>query len=396
MVTTKDDPEDPRQEFCRRLRLLGVTASPAGHTIRQNVNEYIGKYVVDVTENPIRQILIREERHNPGGDVRLSARREIKYLIPDPRIKPGFPKKGAHSTRVRRFLGVFGPVVGLRWENVWGKETIWNEIANRLNLDDSLIETQLRGEIGLTISVDPNNSYWELTEGAWEDEEGLFSVIPKLVDVIAEHTPSRLRWDCYESVAQHLLATPPFPDKRLQLLELGIDALALDRDPFTTESITYGGYNWIEIAEGSIRWVGVPSQDDRPYEFYAPDSRIGAKFPQVAARSERFVMRSFPIFGRVTSSGLRWVLCDLHSDTNEEFSSIITGHLNQDSDLTEKIASSEEDFHILSDPDRKCWVMSKGSYLHFDDDDMKVTTPIWECYRQIAEALLAMPIPTDK
>jgi len=114
MVPTKEEPRDPRPEFCRRLELLGVTASPIGPepTIRYNVNAYIGQYVIAVTEDPIRQILIGERYELPVSDARSSAEREIRYLIPDPRIKL-VPRRGASSSFVKQYLVIIGLDVGL-------------------------------------------------------------------------------------------------------------------------------------------------------------------------------------------------------------------------------------------------------------------------------------------
>ena len=247
--------EDPRPVFCDRLRNIGVTARPAGNvraldnrsgrTARWwvvDVGEGVliweeNEWLVDVAEGPVRQVLIWESYDDGGRAVGAEecggtkADREIRYLVPDSRIEPSFPGYGReiHSVREKRFP-IFGPVDGVRWEGRKNKSLLsmdwkevpnpafWAEVVNRLSEDNSIRSAIAEGKRDLIIRTDfrrgrggwrddGGGGYWVLTEGAWGDTGNYKFVVPKLVDEVRKRAPSRLRWDCFQAVAKHLLAT---------------------------------------------------------------------------------------------------------------------------------------------------------------------------------------------
>ena len=196
----------PRLLLCARLRDLGR------------------ERLIDLDEGPIRQVLIGDlyiggQPANPYHPIAYHKwARSINYLVPDPRIEPDFSSRSIQSTAVRRGFG--GPGIGHRWKVKEGNDkkknrALWAEVISRLNQDGSLTagiaEANRRSESRLIIRVIPSRGCWAITH-TWDDVEtsrpfGSPSP-PNLADSVAKHVPSRLEWDCYQAIAEHLLAAP--------------------------------------------------------------------------------------------------------------------------------------------------------------------------------------------
>ena len=67
----------------------------------------------------------------------------------------------------------------------------------------------------------------------------------------------------------------------------------------------------------------------------------------------------------------------------------IAQRLTRDTALADGVASGGVDVLIGADPRRGCWVL-------FDVKMKMLTTPVWDSYQAVAEALLAKLMPTDK
>ena len=309
---TRVEKGDPRPRFCDYLRALGVKARPAGR------NEQAAgggdEWLIDVAEGPIRHVLIWQEYFFGWPDDRDpadSANRKISYLVPDSRIGPNFSRS-----------------MGLEAE-------------------------------GIIIGVNAGNGCWVLTEGIWTDDENIWRHVPDLDGAVIEHAPSRLQWDGYQAIAKQLLAAPLSPTGRpivqaqfekvqqrlavelAALRELGIAARPLERDPLSESAeIDESGepIGWIEIAEGPIRWIHCSS-----YETVCcvPDPRFRADVPKVALQAEPKTVRSFPLFGRRTVTGVHWKWRDLQRGDNKKLSLSVAKRFTQDTDIEETIMSGD-------------------------------------------------------
>ncbi len=76
---------------------------------------------------------------------------------------------------------------------------------------------------------------------------------------------------------------------------------------------------------------------------------------------------------------------------DKDFSKILSENLGQNLAATEAIKSVATDLCVVNDPDSGCWILS------VDDRPMaKWTRELWNGCQAMAEALLAMPMPTEE
>ena len=134
--------------------------------------------IIDIQDALIHWVDVRRD-HDPDN----SASWYIEYGVLDSRITAGFPKVAIRTERIKRVL-LFGKVVDLKWK---GKDSGLGFIE-RLNQDVSL-NKQIIYAHDLEIDAYPEHSCWILT----------------VEDMIA---PTTQAWDCYQSIASHLLGTP--------------------------------------------------------------------------------------------------------------------------------------------------------------------------------------------
>ena len=160
---------------------------------------------------------------------------------------------------------------------------------------------------------------------------------------------------------------------------------------------------WLELFVGPIRWIGIGMGFNSNF-LYVPDPRITSYFPQVVVFPIR--EHTFLGFGRVKAVRWKaWWKADKHGElatSDRSFSLRIAEHLSQDRVLVEKIiprtgrpadppCMSAGDLKcVQTAPDHCCWIIFG---IHWAGE---WTKPIWDCYQAIAEALLAMPMPTDE
>ena len=184
--------------------------------------------------------------------------------------------------------------------------------------------------------------------------------------------------------------------QRVLFKDIGVTTYVLERHPFGSEfdggeDEEYEWDVWLEVNQSPILWIRVPEYN-QPYNFYVTDARISVDFPRVTIWLENFVTKSFPFFGKVINSGIRWAVRSTFRGVNEEFSSIVAEYLNNDKDIMGQIVSCDECFHILSDPNHGCWIISKGTYYHSEYDDRTISRKEWDCYQAVAKSLLEIPI----
>ena len=107
----------------------------------------------------------------------------INYGVPDLKVALGFPRVKIKSVRVTDFP-LFGKIVDMRWEgNDFGLGVI-ESLNGEIPLKRPIMETH-----DVEIRAYPEHGCWVL-----------FTKPKK--------APSRELWDCYQAIAQHLLATP--------------------------------------------------------------------------------------------------------------------------------------------------------------------------------------------
>ena len=174
------------------------------------------------------------------------------------------------------------------------------------------------------------------------------------------------------------------------LRSLNVDAVALELDPFELEP----DETWLELTNCPIRYIEtVPD----PYEgtvdttVYVPDPRITSDF--LAVWVAPVWVRTFPLFGRIKA--IRW------KDTSgyprgrkgESLTRFMIDHLNHDTTVANTILSARDTLPepgwIENDAKHSCWILVGW------DRPRELTRPVWDCYLAMAEALLAMPVPTE-
>ncbi len=188
---------DERDEFCAHLQSIGIEAqmAPRGRAeegIARSRRRSLG--VIDIVEGPIRWVNVTIQTapnylDTTWGDEGYY----LMYGVPDPKVRSGFPavrleaKSVYESVPDRRWwflkFPVLGPVIGVRWEG----NDLGLGIVQHLN-QNAAADRALQ-------------EIW-----AWRD---LSCWILTVAEVLA---PSKQEWDCYQSIASHLLWTPLPPN----------------------------------------------------------------------------------------------------------------------------------------------------------------------------------------
>ncbi len=282
---------------------------------------------------------------------------------------------------------------------------------------------------GVTVRFDPDRSCWWLTEGVWREREIPYwyhGREPNLADAVAARAPSRLQWDSYQVIARRVLAVPvlvmrhrpPMEGVCAVLCDLGVDARVMEQGPFTEEPgvrwVEEPPVRWVQIADGPIRWVElglgtlkakaelITFLSARREELgfgtlcYVPDARLAPDSPRVRMVSDR--VKSFPLFGRVKR--VRWQSLSLlrpdlavpgNPQRDRDFSIRVSESLGQDPAATATIKTSRTEICVVTDPDCGCWILAA------DDRPMtKWTRPLWDTLSDVAERLLATPLPSGE
>lgn len=168
-----------RNDMCAGLRELGIDARMV---TRGRVEEGIcgngSLGIIQIPEGPIHWVNVRKEeyRSQTGGIVVYYT----EYGVPDRRLGP---KLTVHIESVRKkYVPVLGPVHDVRWE---GKDYSVG-IISRLNSDEQLKEPIKNSR---DVKIKAIGDY-----GCW------------IISTKTREVPSRKLWDCYQKIAEHLLA----------------------------------------------------------------------------------------------------------------------------------------------------------------------------------------------
>jgi len=144
-------------------------------------SESIG--VIDILDAPVRWLHVQKTtaRGEPGTE---STTYYIDYVIPDPTLTPDFPKVKVKAVRKKSF-----PLVGGAVDVEWRGKDFGLGIVGRLDGDSSLRNTITQRNNDVEIRAYPDHECWLITES--------FSF---------QSPPTRELWDCYQTIARHLLA----------------------------------------------------------------------------------------------------------------------------------------------------------------------------------------------
>ena len=172
-----------REEFCAHLQSLGIDAqlAPRGSAQEKLYARSLG--VIDIVEGPIRWVNVLKASYPDAND---DVDRYLVYGVPDPKIQSGFPKVGVESVSVRNFP-LFGRFIGVRWKGEDFGLGIVEHISQNIVAREFFESTR---EGSFEIRACPDWRCWILK-----------------VEVVLDL--SKQEWDSYQSIARHLLGTPP-------------------------------------------------------------------------------------------------------------------------------------------------------------------------------------------
>ena len=170
-----------RDKLCAHLRVLSIQAQMSERGRPEEKITRWGKSleIIDIQDPLIRWVDIRRD-----DDSDNTASWYITYGVPDSRITAGFHKVEIRTKRIKR-IPLVGKVVDLKWKG----EDFGLGLIERLSHDVSLNKQIIMDAHDLGIVGYPEHSCWILA----------------VEDVVA---PLKRNWDCYQSIASHLLGTP--------------------------------------------------------------------------------------------------------------------------------------------------------------------------------------------
>jgi len=184
---------DPtRNNICADLQTLGIDAQLAERGRDEegiDCDAFNSVGVIDIREGPIRWVNV--VRRFSGAPTFPTY--QIKYGVPDPRLGPDSPEPQIKSVR-KKDTPLVGNVVDLHWKgNDFGLG-----IISRLNNDVSLKHPIMESH-DVTISTYVRH--------------GIFREYPEastwIITTELSEIPSEELWNCYQTIAKHLLAEWP-------------------------------------------------------------------------------------------------------------------------------------------------------------------------------------------
>ena len=172
-----------RDELCADLLALDIQAqmSERGRP-EEEISQWRGRSlgIIDIQGGQIRWVDVKKQQSSEDDTSWY-----IEYGVPDSRITTGFHKVKIETIRVKT-IPLIGKVVNLHWK---GKD-IDLGLIDRLS-DDGSLNKLIMYKHDLEIAANPEHSCWIVTVGA---KPRAFL--------------SKDLWDCIQSIARHLLATP--------------------------------------------------------------------------------------------------------------------------------------------------------------------------------------------
>jgi len=177
----------PRGALVDELCAIGLKArlAEAGRPERYVVGEGWGRrsgLLIEICGEPIRWVnIVSKSRGQQTQYTNI-------YVIPG----PGILKEGWLKTVRVKTIPIFGRVVGLRWK---GKMTV--SLIRRLEQDVLLSQTLMRLKENIEIRSDPEFGCWSLV------------LLQHKFDFhtarLWQPAPSAEKWECYKTIARHLL-----------------------------------------------------------------------------------------------------------------------------------------------------------------------------------------------
>lgn len=209
--------QDLGVEVCRAILGIGVDARVSKED----------PAAVEIAEGPIRRItaysMDYHSEHNSyeGGVSHQSSHYEfLTFEVLDPRISTKSPNIGVRSIR-KKALPLFGPVIGVKWRGAFGEldefyadirevsswdREVTSRIALYLSQDTAVREAIISAGEDVIVRTEPEDAAWFLS--SFGDPE----ISPPTW--FRKASNRRLIWDCYQAIAQCLLAMPIPTDKQ--------------------------------------------------------------------------------------------------------------------------------------------------------------------------------------
>ncbi len=181
-----------RDRLYAKLCAMGLDARMVE---RGQVQEEIGMEsaeslgLIEIRQSPVRLVNVLKEKIqtvSQGGGGFTSTNYIGVYLIHDPEVDK-MERIYIESTRVKNFP-VFGRVIDLRWKDY--TYTAVPNLIKRLGQDESLKQALISLKEDIKVESYPDCACWAIRP------PGYGSKVP---------APSREQWDCYETIARHLL-----------------------------------------------------------------------------------------------------------------------------------------------------------------------------------------------
>lgn len=177
------------------LRAIGLDAQKVE---RGRPEEHIGEDwkgksqgLIEIQGSPIRWVnVLKEETSGTGPNNPGSVDYHKVYLIPHPSM--GLQKLELKSVRVKS-VPVVGRVVDLKWKGNFEGNKI-----SQFSQDISLSQTLIRLKEDIEVHSHPDHGCWSLLSS--RSSTGIFPWV-----LFARPAPSRIQWDCYETIARYLL-----------------------------------------------------------------------------------------------------------------------------------------------------------------------------------------------
>ena len=214
---------------------------------------------------------------------------------------------------------------------------------------------------------------------------------PGSIASVPPNTKKREEVEKREAIARGIRAGQMMCDT---LTSIGVDARRLEGPPEPVKN--YGNdwwAGWIELAESPIRWVVFEASDEDEIcvSWLVPDPLIEAGSHPIMIHP--VPVKSFPIFGHI--EGVTWKLREGWANQPRDAARKVAESLNKDTAVTQRLlVGAFNGLTVRSNPLLGCWE------IHGQDLEDTIEVPEgrrqWECYRAIANALLAMPLPTKE
>ncbi len=142
--------------------------------------------LIEIYREPIRWVNVLKQAANFWGSGTSWTTYTNLYLVPDATQRT---EGNLKSVRVKN-VPMFGRVVDIRW-----KGKLPRDLIRRLNEDVALKESLIRLNEDVVISGSPEHRYWTISSCRFEGGGG----------TSRQPAPFRAQWDCYKTIAHHLL-----------------------------------------------------------------------------------------------------------------------------------------------------------------------------------------------